>query len=116
MISPFVRGWSFELGKENTEKGENTKIWQNSQVLKAAKIGSDSSIGHNCFIGSRSIVVEGVHIGKEAVLGANVVITQSGSGAAATGLQNVIGGNENNIESASVSYDSADRFGKYVLK
>ena len=29
------------------------------------------------FIGSRSIVVEGVHIGKEAVLGANVVLTKS---------------------------------------
>jgi len=34
-------------------------------------------IEDNCFIGSRSIVVEGVHIGKEAVLGANVVITKS---------------------------------------
>lgn len=34
-------------------------------------------IEDNCFIGSRSIVVEGVHIGREAVLGANVVITQS---------------------------------------
>jgi len=31
----------------------------------------------NCFIGSRCIVVEGVHIGKEAVLGANVVLTGS---------------------------------------
>ena len=31
----------------------------------------------NCFIGSRSIVVEGVHLGKEVVLGANVVLTQS---------------------------------------
>jgi 2,3,4,5-tetrahydropyridine-2-carboxylate N-succinyltransferase len=30
-----------------------------------------------CFIGSRSIVVEGVRIGKEAVLGANVVLTAS---------------------------------------
>ena len=30
-----------------------------------------------CFIGSRSIVVEGVHIEKEAVLGANVVLTKS---------------------------------------
>ena len=29
------------------------------------------------FIGSRCIVVEGVHIGKEAVLGANVVLTKS---------------------------------------
>ena len=30
-----------------------------------------------CFIGSRSIVVEGVRVQKEAVLGANVVLTQS---------------------------------------
>lgn len=30
-----------------------------------------------CFIGSRCIVVEGTHIGAEAVLGANVVITNS---------------------------------------
>ncbi len=34
-------------------------------------------IEDNCFIGSRCIIVEGVHIGKEAVLGANVVITSS---------------------------------------
>ncbi len=34
-------------------------------------------IEDNCFIGSRCIVVEGVHVGKEAVLGANVVITGS---------------------------------------
>lgn len=31
----------------------------------------------HCFIGSRCIVVEGAHIGAEAVLGANVVITGS---------------------------------------
>ena len=34
-------------------------------------------IEDNCFIGSRCIVVEGIHIKKEAVLGANVVITAS---------------------------------------
>ena len=34
-------------------------------------------IEDNCFIGSRCIVVEGVHIEKEAVLGANVVLTSS---------------------------------------
>jgi 2,3,4,5-tetrahydropyridine-2-carboxylate N-succinyltransferase len=34
-------------------------------------------IEDNCFIGSRSIVVEGAYIEKEAVLGANVVITNS---------------------------------------
>ncbi len=31
----------------------------------------------NCFIGSRCIIVEGARIGREAVLGANVVITKS---------------------------------------
>jgi len=34
-------------------------------------------IEDNCFIGSRSIVVEGVKVENEAVLGANVVITKS---------------------------------------
>ena len=34
-------------------------------------------IEDGCFIGSRSIVVEGARVEKEAVLGANVVITQS---------------------------------------
>ncbi len=34
-------------------------------------------IEDNCFIGSRSIVVEGIRIEKEAVLGANVVLTGS---------------------------------------
>lgn len=34
-------------------------------------------IEDNCFIGSRCIVVEGVRVGREAVLGANVVLTQS---------------------------------------
>lgn len=34
-------------------------------------------IEDNCFIGSRSIIVEGVHIGQEAVIGAGVTLTKS---------------------------------------
>ena len=34
-------------------------------------------VGDNAFIGSRCIIVEGARVGKEAVLGANVVITAS---------------------------------------
>jgi len=34
-------------------------------------------IEDNCFIGSRAIVVEGVHVEEEVVLGANVVLTAS---------------------------------------
>jgi len=39
--------------------------------------GNPVIIEDNAFIGSRSIIVEGVKIEKEAVLGANVVITSS---------------------------------------
>jgi 2,3,4,5-tetrahydropyridine-2-carboxylate N-succinyltransferase len=38
---------------------------------------SPTIIEDNCFLGSRSIVVEGVRVEQEAVLGANVVLTQS---------------------------------------
>ena len=34
-------------------------------------------IEDNCFIGSRSIIVEGVHVGSEAVIGAGVTLTMS---------------------------------------
>ena len=47
-------------------------------------------IEDNCFIGSRSIVVEGVHIEKECVLGANVVITKSTRIIDVTGEEEVV--------------------------
>jgi len=46
-------------------------------------------IEDNCFIGSRCIVVEGARIATEAVLGANVVITQSTRVIDVTGSQPV---------------------------
>jgi 2,3,4,5-tetrahydropyridine-2-carboxylate N-succinyltransferase len=46
-------------------------------------------IEDNCFIGSRSIVVEGVRVEKEAVLGANVVLTASSRIIDVTGEQPV---------------------------
>ena len=47
-------------------------------------------IEDNCFIGSRCIVVEGVHIETEAVLGAGVTITQSTKIIDVTGPEPVI--------------------------
>ena len=44
-----------------------------AQIVQAAPV----IIEDNCFIGSRCIVVEGVHVESEAVLGANVVLTMS---------------------------------------
>lgn len=46
-------------------------------------------IEDNCFLGSRSIVVEGVRVCKEAVLGANVVLTASTKIIDVTGSQPV---------------------------
>ena len=46
-------------------------------------------IEDNCFIGSRCIVVEGVRVEKEAVLGANVVLTASSRIIDVTGEQAV---------------------------
>ena len=43
----------------------------------------------NAFIGSRCIIVEGVRVGKEAVLGANVVLTASSKIIDVTGNQPV---------------------------
>ncbi|MDQ3035259.1 MAG: 2,3,4,5-tetrahydropyridine-2,6-dicarboxylate N-succinyltransferase [Myxococcota bacterium] len=42
-----------------------------------------------CFVGSRAIVVEGVHVEREAVIGANVVLTASTSIIDVTGEQPV---------------------------
>jgi len=44
-------------------------------------------IEDNCFIGSRCIVVEGVHLEEEVVLGANVVITKTTRIIDVTGLE-----------------------------
>ena len=65
--------------------GSCAQIGQNVHLSGGVGIGgvlepvqaSPVIIEDNCFIGSRSIVVEGVRVEQEAVLGANVVLTQS---------------------------------------
>ena len=65
--------------------GSCAQIGQNVHLSGGVGIGgvlepvqaSPVIVEDGCFIGSRCIVVEGVRVGGEAVLGANVVITQS---------------------------------------
>jgi 2,3,4,5-tetrahydropyridine-2-carboxylate N-succinyltransferase len=65
--------------------GSCAQIGQNVHLSGGVGIGgvlepvqaSPVIIEDNCFIGSRCIVVEGVRVRKEAVLGANVVLTAS---------------------------------------
>ena len=65
--------------------GSGAQIGRNVHLSGGVGIGgvleppqaSPTIIEDGCFVGSRSIVVEGVRVRKEAVLGANVVLTKS---------------------------------------
>lgn len=46
----------------------------------------------------------------------NVVMTNAGSDSAPQALQNIIGAENNNIESGAVSYDNTEQFNKYIVK
>src|SRR5678816_4065686 len=83
--------------------GSCAQIGKNVHLSGGAGIGgvleplqaSPVIIEDGCFIGSRSIIVEGVKVEKEAVLGANVVLTQSTkiidvSGAAPVEMKGVV--------------------------
>lgn len=78
--------------------GSCAQIGQNVHLSGGVGIGgvleppqaSPTIIEDNCFIGSRCIVVEGVRVRKEAVLGANVVLTQSTHIIDVTGSEPVI--------------------------
>ncbi|HUR31848.1 MAG TPA: 2,3,4,5-tetrahydropyridine-2,6-dicarboxylate N-succinyltransferase [Saprospiraceae bacterium] len=76
---------------------------------------SPNIIEDDCFIGSRCIVVEGVIVEQEAVLGANVVLTQSTHIIDVTGSEPVI--YKGRVPARSVvipgSYERAYPAGKY---
>lgn len=65
--------------------GSGAQIGRNVHLSGGVGIGgvleppqaSPTIVEDGCFLGSRSIVVEGVRVRKEAVLGANVVLTKS---------------------------------------
>ena len=59
------------------DSGTMVDTW--ATVGSCARIGKNVhlSVEDNAFIGSRSILVEGVHVGKEAVIGAGVTLTGS---------------------------------------
>jgi hypothetical protein len=68
-VTPLVNFWN-NLAQNPSEQSRNELF--NFLEHNAIPITEDG-----CFIGSRCIVVEGVRVEKEAVLGANVVLTQS---------------------------------------
>lgn len=78
--------------------GSCAQIGQNVHLSGGVGIGgvleppqaSPNIIEDDCFIGSRCIVVEGVKVEREAVLGANVVLTQSTHIIDVTGTEPVI--------------------------
>lgn len=71
------------LDKSNNPKGVHigkyTSITGGVLLLAhdaCRKMKADTYIGDNCFIGSRSIILPGVHIGSEVVVGSGSVVTK----------------------------------------
>lgn len=46
----------------------------------------------------------------------NIVLARAGTTRAITALQNIVGGQANNIKSGSISYDFTQRFNKYIIQ
>lgn len=78
---------------------------------------SPTIIEDNCFIGSRCIIVEGVHVEAETVIGAGVVLTQSTHIIDVTGTKPVI--HKGRVPARSVvipgSYNRAFPAGEYQV-
>ena len=73
MVDTWATGGSCAQIGKNVHLSGGVGIGGVLEPLQAAPV----IIEDNCFIGSRCIVVEGVRVEKEAVLGANVVLTMS---------------------------------------
>ena len=59
--------------------GKNTRITGSVVILThdaCRKLKADTYIGDNCFIGSRSTILPGVHIGNQVVIGIASVVTK----------------------------------------
>lgn len=93
------------------------KVIQNIEIEKfnVAEDLLSPEVGQNAFE-----FIEKLARKRQVLLTCNgdgdIVLTQSSLDASPTGLQNVVGGNENNIESATAVYNSTERFGRYVSK
>ena len=73
MVDTWATVGSCEKKKKNVHLSGGVGIGGVLEPVQASPV----IIEDNCFIGSRSIVVEGAHICREAVLGSNTVITGS---------------------------------------
>lgn len=59
--------------------GKYTSITGGGTILAhdaCRKLKTDTYIGDNCFIGTRAIIMPGVHIGNEVIIGAGSVVTK----------------------------------------
>ncbi|MBR0499661.1 MAG: acyltransferase [Bacteroidales bacterium] len=59
--------------------GKNTRVTGSVIILThdaCRKLKADTYIGDNCFIGSRSTILPGVHIGNQVIIGIGSVVTK----------------------------------------
>lgn len=76
-----VEPYLIEIGDNVTISGDVTFITHDNSVCKIYGSGNDLfgkiCIGNNCFIGSHSVILYGVTIKEDTIVGAGSVVTKS---------------------------------------
>ena len=57
-------------------KGKRAKLWPDAPIREVPDEGLDIRIGSGCFIGTGSIILGGVTVGDNAIIGAGSVVTK----------------------------------------
>lgn len=70
------------IGDNSMLAGADSQLWTHGFYFskegeEAVRIDGDIEIGHNCYIGSRCIILAGVHIGDSITIGANSCISKT---------------------------------------
>lgn len=83
-IDPTARiAWGARLDKASPKSihiGKESYVASGAVILAhdfSRRIDRDTYIGERCFIGANAIVMPGVHIGDEVIVGSGAVVTQS---------------------------------------
>ncbi|MEK8090927.1 acyltransferase [Thermithiobacillus plumbiphilus] len=65
------------LGDNVTFGGQGTQVWTHGVSVDRVRMQSPVTLGNHIYIGSRSLIVQGVQIGARVVIGAGTVVSRS---------------------------------------
>ena len=74
VIQPFVEIADNVVLWSGNHIGHHSKIHRHVFISSHVVISGNCSVGKNCFIGVNATIIDGVHVGKENIIGANALI------------------------------------------